>query len=90
MCSEHFRKLHSLWIASTHVLCYPSLYVSIAVAKLRMSALPLLSICFVTVVAFGLVWLFEPTIHYFDSVNVNTMSKVDYTMIDRYVIFDCV
>ena len=36
-----------------------------------------------TSLAFVVMWVFEPTIHYFDSVNVNTMSKVDYTMIDR-------
>ena len=30
-----------------------------------------------------ILWIFEPTIHYFDSVNVNTMDRRDFTMDDR-------
>ena len=32
-----------------------------------------------------ILWIFEPTIHYFDSVNVNTMDRRDFTMDDRLV-----
>lgn len=49
-----------------------------------MAAQLLFLVCFLTVASFGLVWIFEPTIHYYDSVNVNTMGIADYTMKDRY------
>jgi hypothetical protein len=51
-----------------------------------MAAHILLLLCILTAVGVGLVWVFEPAIHYFESVNVNTMGAADYTMKDRYVI----
>ena len=42
-----------------------------------------LLVCLVTVSCFILVWIFEPAIHYFESVNVNTMGLSHYSVFDR-------
>ena len=56
-----------------------------------MSKSLLISLLLVIVIAFTAVWLFEPAVHYYESVNVNTMDSNDYTMTDRYThaIFTC-
>lgn len=49
-----------------------------------MSKTLLVSVFLAIVGAFVTVWLFEPTIHYYESVNVNTMGSDDFTMTDRH------
>lgn len=51
-----------------------------------MSKALLLSSCLIIILAFTAVWLFEPAIHYYESVNVNTMGSNDFSMTDRFVI----
>ncbi len=49
-----------------------------------MSKALLISSFLLVVLAFAAVWVFEPAIHYYESVNVNTMGSDDFTMTDRY------
>ena len=49
-----------------------------------MGARVLLVGCATVLIAFAVMWIFQPTIHYFQSMNVNTMTPTDYTLYDRY------
>jgi len=44
-----------------------------------------LSLALIAILSFAVVWIFLPTIHYFRSTNVNTMTTDHYTLFDKYV-----
>ena len=76
---------------SEHSLVAPRIVISCVVILFQychytlMSKWFLLIVCGLTVASFSCVWLFEPTIHYFLTVDVNTMSKEDYSIVDRWI-----